>query len=131
MKASYNSRKKIWTRANRAKYNKPAPGKYPCPMCEGHYKALMRHVRQRHGMMAAEFKEEYGYMRNRSFIQPEEVEQKRETLEENPHIIKENLLKAGQKSRFKPGDPRAGDYERRPEHIKLLRKNWKENVQKT
>lgn len=93
--------KEAMDRYNHNRCNKYAPGKYKCPFCEGWYKALMRHVRQRHDMSAKEFKEHFAIRKKQSFIQDDEKDIKRESIKE--HDIIPLLLENGRKTRIKKG----------------------------
>lgn len=109
-------------RKNHERLNKYAPGKFQCPMCQGWYKALLHHVWQQHDMRAPEYKKHYGYNNNHTFISPGLKEIKREHVFNNGTV--ENLRK-GKANRYVPGDKKAGRYERRPETLLVLKKQFK------
>lgn len=97
-------------------------GLIKCEICGKYYKFLAPHLRQTHGVGTEEYKEEYGINRSRGLITKEIKEKKRFYVKEvYPDVIQNNLIKKGDKTRFKKGDKTLGKYERRLETMRVLK----------
>lgn len=83
-----------------------------CPICASDgtnkhgktkgYKKLLGHVWQMHGVSADEYKEMYGLDKNKGILCEETRKKHRENVINNyEKVVADNLLKKGQKSRFK------------------------------
>ena len=77
-------------------------GKPVCHICGKAFHRLMSHVRQKHGMMAIEYKKEFDLNTSQGIISEESAKKSREAVFRHPEII-EGLTANGVKSRFKKG----------------------------
>lgn len=76
-----------------------------CEICKKSFKRVLNHVRQKHDMNEREYKIEFGFDLKKGICSKESSELSRErALENYDTVIAENLLKGGEKSRFKDGD---------------------------
>jgi hypothetical protein len=77
-------------------------GTLQCTVCSRWYKRVARHVNQRHGLTAKEYKSENGYALGRGVITEDKREHLRNIVQETGVIknLKPNAY------RFKKGDPR-------------------------
>jgi hypothetical protein len=102
------------------------PGKIQCVICGGWYVQICSHTVQKHGLTGREYRRLIGKDVKKGFI-PEWFRQiKSQQNYNNFDTIKHNLIK-GSKNWYKPGDKRAGKYERSPETMDRLKKlnKWK------
>ena len=107
---------------NHAKWNKYARGKIQCLICDGWYRAPLHHAWQRHRINEFDYKEHFGLDRKKGLLTPRLKEIKRAWVFANGTV--ENLKK-GKPFRFVPGDTHAGRYERRPQTLARLKKQFK------
>lgn len=110
-------------------HSKPSLGKMQCEICGRWYIQVCSHAYLRHGMTGREYRKFIGKDIKRGYIPEWYREKKHESNQANWDKIKSNL-EAGKKYWFKPGDPRAGRYERSPETMERLHmgtKNLKDN----
>jgi len=105
----YKSQYQKYFQKNSGKY---APDKRQCPYCDKWYKALAHHTWQAHEISARQLKEELNIPYKRGLI-PDELK-KHKAMVISSEIIKNNLLRSGQKTRFIKGDSRTkvNTYER-------------------
>lgn len=79
-------------------------GKPICEICGRSFKRVLNHVRQKHDMNEREYKLKFGFDLSKGICSEESSQATREkTLENYDRVIKDNLIKKGKKSRFKPG----------------------------
>lgn len=75
-----------------------------CEICGEHFNRVSAHVRQIHGMSAREYKKHYGFDLIKGICSKESAERTRVTTIANfDKVIAENLIKGGEKTRFKDG----------------------------
>jgi hypothetical protein len=80
-------------------------GKPICEICGKSFNRLLSHVRQKHEINEREYKLTYGLDLKKGICSKESSEKTRiKTLENFDKVIAKNLLKNGEKSRFKKGD---------------------------
>lgn len=84
-------------------YNKK--GQPICEICKVGYDRVLQHANQRHGINAAEYKAKYGY-HSRKGIQSKVLQKKmhENALKNYNKVIMDNLIIAGQGTRFKEGN---------------------------
>jgi hypothetical protein len=76
-----------------------------CEICRKSYKRVISHVRQKHDMNEREYKIKFGFDLKKGICSKESSELSRERVMENyDKCIGDNLIKSGEKSRFKDGD---------------------------
>lgn len=114
--------KKAIDKCNHNKYNKFAPGKEQCIICEGWYWAVCHHATQRHNLNHAEYKKIIGADVSKGRITPALKEKKAAYVIQNGTI--NNLIK-GAHRRYIIGDRRAGRYERSRETLARLSRQIK------
>lgn len=83
----------------------PSADKKKCAICERWYKRVGRHVSQRHGMTAREYRAGLGLPVSIGIMTEEASEHMRALAYENG--MDKSLLVKGKNTRFKVGDPRA------------------------
>lgn len=105
---------------NRNRWNGKAEGKTKCEDCGGWYYGIAYHTTQRHGITAEDYKAMHGLNRGLGLLPQAVKERKARATRSNGTM--ENL-KAGAHTRYKPGDTRAGRYERRPQTLAMLREH--------
>lgn len=106
---------------NDALANKPSKNKVQCLICKKWYVQLGSHVVQRHGYESCrQYREEFGLEVKRGIVPDWYRKLKGDTALENKTF---KNLQAGAAFRFKPGDPRAGKYERSQITINRLKLN--------
>lgn len=113
---------KEWQRKRSDKAaSKPSKNKVQCLICKKWYVQLGSHVVQRHGYESCrQYREEFGLEVKRGVVPGWYRKLKGNTALENGTF---KNLKAGKKYWFKPGDPRAGKYERSQITINRLKLN--------
>jgi hypothetical protein len=80
-------------------------GKPLCEVCGRAFDRVVAHVRQVHNMNEREYKDKYGFDHKKGICSKASAERSRiTTLANYNKCIKENLLKKGQRTRFKDGD---------------------------
>lgn len=81
-------------------------GKPICEICGKSFSRVLSHVRQKHDMTEREYKLKFGFDLKKGICSQDSSEKSRErALKNYDKVIAENLIKNGQKSRFKNGDP--------------------------
>jgi hypothetical protein len=80
-------------------------GKPICEICQKSFNRLLCHVRQKHKISERDYKKTYGLDLSKGICSSESSEKTRiKTLENFDKVIGQNLIKNGEKSRFKKGD---------------------------
>lgn len=79
-------------------YNKD--GKPICFICGKSFERLIAHVRQKHHMQGYEYRKNYGFCKSFAFISQNSKEKISKITKGHKHIIFNNLIKAGNKTRF-------------------------------
>ncbi len=106
---------------------KPSSKKVQCLICKGWYVQVGSHVKQRHGILAREYRENFGLEVKRGTVPKWYRELKADQCMSNGTV--ENLKK-GKKYWYVKGDKKAGRYHRSPvtlERLKVLYKYKNEN----
>jgi hypothetical protein len=81
-------------------------GKPVCKVCGRAFHRLMTHVRQKHGLTAREYKESFGLDVGKGLCSEESAEKtSKATLANFDKCVTTNLLKKGEATRYKDGDP--------------------------
>lgn len=75
-----------------------------CHICGGHFKRVATHVRQAHQLSAREYKELHGLNVSKGIISADSAQLSRDRVEENFHVINNNLIVRGRSTRYKKGD---------------------------
>lgn len=96
--------------------------KIQCKICKKYFKRVCGHVRQKHGLSAREYKIKFGYDVIRGIMTPEDREKMRRLALENK--MDQQLLRAGEKTRFKKKQPGLGIYKRSDQTMQRLKNNW-------
>jgi hypothetical protein len=79
-------------------------GRPVCQICGKSFQRILPHVRQKHFLSEREYKIKLGLDLNKGICSKESAERTRiKTLENFDKVVTGNLLKGGQKSRFKKG----------------------------
>ena len=79
-------------------------GQPKCEICGKHFERVLRHVNQKHDMMAIDYKDQFGFDRIKGICSKESAERTRyKTYQNYDKCIKKNLEEAGTKSRFTKG----------------------------
>ena len=105
---------------NHTMWNTYKPGKTQCEDCNGWYYGIAYHTTQRHGITASDYKAIHGLNRGAGLIPEATKNRKAQATRDNGTI---NNLKKGAHARYTPGDPRAGQYERRAQTLATLTAN--------
>jgi len=79
-----------------------------CRMCGKNFKHLGSHIFHQHGLMAREYKSEFGLPYNMGLISVEIYETKSARFEEDREKYVKNLLKNGKSKQFKKGQANFG-----------------------
>lgn len=96
--------------------------KIKCLICGKEFVRPCSHVWQVHGMTAREYKEEFGLDLKKGIATEEYKEVMREHVREHyPKVVEKNLLRGGEKARFKKGDTTIGRYERSEQTLNRIR----------
>lgn len=93
--------------------------KIQCLICGKYFKRVCTHARQKHDISAREYKEEFGYDVKKGITTEEDRLHMRKLAIKNK--MPEQLKKAGEKTRFKKGQPGIGIYKRSQETLKKLK----------
>jgi hypothetical protein len=113
--------RKLQTEGSRRFYAKNtglfSKGKLKCKICGKWYIQLCSHVIQKHGMTSKEYKQMLGTYTSKGLIPKWYHDLKSEQVKPSSKL---SALIHGYKTRFKPGDSRAGNYQRSEEHLKAL-----------
>jgi hypothetical protein len=91
----------------------------PCLICEKKFIRPLSHVWQKHGINHKEYKEQFGLDVQKGIATEEYKERMREHIKQNPHVILENLLIHGKKTRIKKGQ--VIPYERSQQTLERLK----------
>jgi hypothetical protein len=95
-----------------------------CEICGEHYHRVTAHARQVHGLSAREYKKEFGLDLIKGICSKESAERTRvKTMSNFDTVIYENLLKAGEQSRFKKGCKGRTIDKVSPQTLKRLKQN--------
>lgn len=122
MYAATGKRADAQRRHNDKKHSKPFGDARQCIVCGLWYNAVCHHAWQKHELSEAEYKRMAGLDHKKGLI-PEGLKFiKAEQVFENGTVA--NLTR-GRKQQFVRGDPRAGRYERSPETLERLKKQFK------
>jgi len=78
-------------------------GKPICNICGKGYNKLISHVVQKHNISAIEYKETYGYDLHKSILSKKAEDNARKNAVRNMPKYINNLIKSGEKTRFKNG----------------------------
>lgn len=79
-------------------------GQPKCEICGRYFTRVALHVRQKHEISEKEYKIQFGFDLKKGICSKESSEKSRiKALENYDKVIKENLIKNGEKSRFKKG----------------------------
>lgn len=100
-------------------------GRPICHICGRAFNKVLNHAYQKHEITANDYKKRFGLMSSKGICSQRTVEKLRIKVEENYDIVvKQNLLKNGERTRFKDGHkgsrPRA---KLREQSLKILREN--------
>lgn len=107
-----------WQRDRRDKEaEKSSPNKIPCLVCGKWYVQVCSHVQAIHGMTGREYREYFDLEVKRGVVPAWYRKVKGDQALENETY---KNLKVGKKFWFKPGDPRAGKYQRSPVTLERL-----------
>jgi hypothetical protein len=81
-------------------------GNPKCEICGDHFKRVMAHVRQKHGINEKEYKMMFGLDSTKGICSKESSEKTRvKTLSNFQRCIKQNLIIKGTRTRKRTGDP--------------------------
>lgn len=79
-------------------------GQPKCEICGEYFNRVIVHARQKHEINEKEYKKKFGFDLKKGICSKESAEKSRERLFDNyDKCVTGNLLKKGEKSRFKPG----------------------------
>ena len=79
-------------------------GQPKCEICGEHFNRVISHVRQKHQINEREYKITYGFDLKKGICSKESSEKSRtSTLNNYDKCINKNLIRGGEKSRFKEG----------------------------
>lgn len=84
--------------------NLPHKNKLKCRICGRVFRHLGSHLWHRHGVLAKEYKEEYGLPFREALISTDIYEKKRNKFELDREKYLKNLLRGGKKHQFKKGN---------------------------
>lgn len=105
----FKASRDVWQRErNRERASVPSAKKVQCLICGGWYVQVGTHIVQVHEMTARQYRKEFGFDLKRGQL----PEWYREIKSEQNCDKAKNNLKAGKEFWFKPGDHKAGVYER-------------------
>lgn len=107
-------------------HDKYKPGRIQCQVCGRWYVQVCSHAYERHGLLGREYKKLFGYDLKKGKIPGWYREKKSELNRATWDVIGGNLKK-GEAFWFKPGDKKAGRYERSYETLERLKNLHKFN----
>jgi len=103
-------------------------GKPICPICGKSFKRLIAHTRQKHFISAKQYRLMFGFCKGTSFLSKESKELSRQMVFRNYHIVENNLIKCGMKTRIRKG--MKTDHTMTPERYLIIEENRKQKVLK-
>ena len=79
-------------------------GLVKCEICGEYFNKVVSHTRQKHGMLAREYKKTFGFDNKRGIMSQKSRNLARERNAENyKKVVEGNLIKDGKTTRFSPG----------------------------
>ncbi len=104
-------------------------GKPICHICGKSFKKLLSHVWQKHKMSAYDYKKHFGLETTKSIMCKESIEIARQrNLENYDKVVKNNLIRKGENTRFKEGYKGRTKDQVSPMTAKKLKENWDKNI---
>lgn len=104
-------------------------GKPICHICGKSFKKLLAHVWQKHRMSAYDYKKHFGLETTKSIMCKESIEIARQrNLENYDKVVKNNLIRKGENTRFKKGYKGRTKDQVSPMTAKKLKENWDKNI---